>query len=415
MDCAITECQKEAFEKLSKLRCGALFMEAGTGKTRTAVELVRSKLVAIDKVLWLAPASLLNTQNYMDEINKWCDFTDKLIFKTIEGVGSSKRIYAESYTLCDNSKIFLVVDESLTIKNPGAKRTLRAITLANKCTFRLILNGTPISRSILDLYTQIKLLSPLILGMTERQFAYKFIEYKNDGGYCPWRRYAKAVNEAALIEIIKPYVFDAKLDLGIKITSRNEFAGLDSREVIAYERIKKDFEEKFQAEEGPDFWFLGMCAKLQNSYSACKERLNICKKEIENYNGKIIIYCRFLSEIELLKNITDCVVYTGKEKNDLGIFINSKKVMLCTYGCGSLGLNLQCASKIIFFSATFDYKAIDQSTHRIYRTGQTRDCEIVNLYVTTGLESIMRKCIDNKKYDLKYIKKLIEAKGLKNL
>lgn len=30
--------QKKAIEKLEKLRVGALFMEPGTGKTRTAVE-----------------------------------------------------------------------------------------------------------------------------------------------------------------------------------------------------------------------------------------------------------------------------------------------------------------------------------------------------------------------------------------
>lgn len=415
MNCCFTEDQKAAFDKLSRLRCGALFMEAGTGKTRTAIELVRSKISVIDKVLWLAPASLLNTNNYKEEINKWCDFTDKIIFKTIEGIGSSKKIYAESYDICNNSKIFLIVDESLSIKNPGAKRTQRAITLANICAFRLILNGTPLSRNILDLYTQIKLLSPLILGMTERQFAYKFMEYKNDGKYCPWRRQAKAVNEKALIEIIRPYIFDSKLDLHIKLTKRSIFSQLGYSEAVAYDQIKQDFSERFSEREGSDFWFLGMCAKLQNSYSTCEDRLNACKREIENYNGKIIIYCKFLNEIELLKNITDCVVYTGKEKNDLCIFMNSKKVLLCTYGCGSLGLNLQCASKIIFFSATFDYKMIDQAIHRIYRIGQTNDCEIVNLYVVTGLENIIRTCIDGKECDLKYIKNLIEVTGIKNL
>ena len=64
MNCCFTKDQKAAFDKLSRLRCGALFMEAGTGKTRTAIELVRSKISVIDKVLWLAPASLLNTNNY---------------------------------------------------------------------------------------------------------------------------------------------------------------------------------------------------------------------------------------------------------------------------------------------------------------------------------------------------------------
>ncbi|MCT7794652.1 MAG: DEAD/DEAH box helicase family protein [Lactobacillus crispatus] len=45
--------QKKAIEKLEKLRVGALFMEPGTGKTRTAVELINSSKT--DYVLFLVP------------------------------------------------------------------------------------------------------------------------------------------------------------------------------------------------------------------------------------------------------------------------------------------------------------------------------------------------------------------------
>lgn len=35
--------QEKAFEKLSKLKVGALFMEMGTGKTKVALDLIASK------------------------------------------------------------------------------------------------------------------------------------------------------------------------------------------------------------------------------------------------------------------------------------------------------------------------------------------------------------------------------------
>ena len=52
--------QEKAFEKLSKLKCGALFMEMGTGKTKVALDLINSKLNKIDYVLWICPVSIKN-------------------------------------------------------------------------------------------------------------------------------------------------------------------------------------------------------------------------------------------------------------------------------------------------------------------------------------------------------------------
>ena len=43
--------QIKAIDKLNAVKCGALFMEAGTGKTRSALELIRN--TDTDYVLWL--------------------------------------------------------------------------------------------------------------------------------------------------------------------------------------------------------------------------------------------------------------------------------------------------------------------------------------------------------------------------
>ena len=52
--------QREAVEKLSHVKVGALYMEMGTGKTRTALELIRRRLAAgkVSQVLWLCPYSV---------------------------------------------------------------------------------------------------------------------------------------------------------------------------------------------------------------------------------------------------------------------------------------------------------------------------------------------------------------------
>ena len=51
--------QRAAIEKLSQLKVGALFMDMGTGKTRTALELIWLRRKRIVKCVWCCPVSLM--------------------------------------------------------------------------------------------------------------------------------------------------------------------------------------------------------------------------------------------------------------------------------------------------------------------------------------------------------------------
>jgi len=154
--------QKKAVKKLSAVKCGALFMEAGTGKTRSALELIRN--TDTDYILWLTPFQ--TKKNLQKEIDKWggldCDIVG------IESLQNSDRIYLDCLnSLLKFKKATIVVDESLLIKNNTAKRTNRILELSKHSEYRLILNGTPLSRNLLDLWAQIQFLSPKILDMDE--------------------------------------------------------------------------------------------------------------------------------------------------------------------------------------------------------------------------------------------------------
>ena len=60
----------ECGRKIEKVKVGALFMEQGTGKTITALELCRLRLKAgkVTHILWLCPCS--TKQNLKDELIK---------------------------------------------------------------------------------------------------------------------------------------------------------------------------------------------------------------------------------------------------------------------------------------------------------------------------------------------------------
>ena len=175
---ALNDNQKQDIAKLKKTKVGALFMEPGTGKTRTAIELVKS--TDTDFVLWIVPFQ--TKTNLQDEIKKW-GMKQKYEIVGVESIGASDRIYMETLEkLKHYHKAFIVVDESLKIKNSLAKRTQRVINLGKYSTYRLILNGTPLSKNILDLYSQMKFLSPLILNMDIWEYQNKFCVYKKVSG-----------------------------------------------------------------------------------------------------------------------------------------------------------------------------------------------------------------------------------------
>ena len=64
------EHQQKAIDKLSKTKVGALYMDMGTGKTRTALDLAvtRTQDQKADCILWLCPVSVKRT--IADEVNK---------------------------------------------------------------------------------------------------------------------------------------------------------------------------------------------------------------------------------------------------------------------------------------------------------------------------------------------------------
>lgn len=198
-----TQYQQEAFEKLSKLKVGALFMEMGTGKTKVALDLINSKLHKIDYVLWVCPYSAKN--EIERERLRWYPNIEMDIVG-VESISKSDHIYLETLKKVTDNTTFMVVDESLKIKNHRAKRTERVIKIGCEAEYKLILNGTPLSKNVLDIYTQMDFLSPKILNMPYWQFKDMYCEYYTRGNLKGMVRGQRNIEH--LVSIIKPYIFE---------------------------------------------------------------------------------------------------------------------------------------------------------------------------------------------------------------
>lgn len=111
------EYQKKAVEKLSRVKVGALYMEMGTGKTRTALELAQMRLEAgkVKQILWLCPFSV---QKDLPELlsEHAEDFESQIRIAGIESLSNSLRIACELLDYATSNPTFLIVDESLLVK-----------------------------------------------------------------------------------------------------------------------------------------------------------------------------------------------------------------------------------------------------------------------------------------------------------
>lgn len=393
--------QQLAFDKLSRLKVGALFSEMGTGKTKVALDLINSKSNKIDYILWICPFSIKN--EIIKERDKWYP-SMKIDVVGCETIGSSDRTYLEILKKVTTSKTFIVVDESLKIKNINAKRTRRIIEFGEYAQYKLILNGTPITKNVIDLYTQMKFLSPKILKMSFNQFKNTYCEYYIRGKLKGMVK--KQHNIEHLISLIEPYIFDCDLDIEAKKMYYNYFYDVDT---FQYSKLKNELLEGIA---NIDFFVL--TTKLQQFYTTYKEEM--LKELLGQINDQVIIFVKYLDSIPAGANKIVGDMNTKERKQVIDKFERGDfKELYITYGCGSYGLNLQFCRNIIFAEHCFDYSQRIQAEARIYRIGQNYDVNYYNLWCNVGLEKMIQSSLNKKSNLLNEIKKEIEKKGENNL
>ncbi len=392
--------QQKALAHRSEWKVGALFMKMGTGKTRVTVELV-NQVADLDLVVYVAPLRIIqpkepNIPKISDEVQKWGGFNAKeVVYIGVETIGQSDRQFLQLYKkIATTWKTFLVVDESIKIKNIGAKRTQRLLQLSEMVEHKLILNGEPVTRDLLDLYPQMNFLDPRILRMSLAEFKNTFCKYttitKRFGGY---KEYSKEFitgyeNIDYLYSLIGQYVFECDLELQIQQLYEEEYYIIDNDSKTEYYRLKTEYLDDEKLMMINNNLFLELTQKMQHGYCCTEEKFKIVQKWFEKYpEEKSIIFVKYIRSMEECKK-------------------RFPKATVLNYKTGSYGLNLQHLPYTVYFDKTFDYGDVAQSKHRNYRVGQEQDCRYLSLTGDVGLETLIS---DNNKKKIgisEYLKKI---------
>lgn len=386
----LTTQQAAAIRHLQEWRVGALFMEPGTGKTRAAVTLVNSS--PCSDVVWIGPLRTL--KGVEDEVAKWGGFGMKARYFGVESLSGSDRIYMDVINCVEKSlSPFVVVDESLKIKNAEAKRTRRVLEIGKRAAWKLVLNGTPVSRNLLDMWPQMEFLSPKILNMSlaeyKRTFCCTTTITKRIGTWKRTREFITGMeNVDYLHSLIRHYVYecDLKLNINQKWKTRYFFISDENREL--YQRIKEDYLSDEMMEWRNNNIFFAMTTEMQMAYALDADKLRVVGDILEERDAKsTVIFCRYIASAELCrKHFPECAVMTIQKNG--------------------IGLNMQQYNTTIYFDKVWDYALYLQSTRRTYRTGQEQDCFYYELTGDVGLERMIDRNISKKTDMSEYLKKV---------
>lgn len=367
-------------------------MDMGTGKTRVSIELINS--TDSNYVLFLAPFS--TKRNLSAEIKRWgLNISYQIV--GYETLSSSDRVYLNLLNEIKGKKLFIVADESIFIKNEGSKRFIRTMELAKHSSYRLILNGTPITKSEWDLYNQMLFLSPKIIGMDRLEFLNKFftkVEYKKKFDYPREFYELSEVNVDYLYDLIDPYIFQVEYKFDKEIYESTTIVEASKSTKNNHMYLKHALKERIFNQK----WIMDVLVKMQINMFTDPDR---CKIIGENLEGQQIVYCNYIEEVKVISENCDCYVITGEtpegdRQEVIKKFERDDKPLIMTFGVGSFGLNLQFCNVITFASITFNYGDMEQSKARIKRIGQKRDITYNYILSDLGLYQMIYNNLSNK-------------------
>lgn len=435
--------QIAAVEKLLPYRVGGLFMDMGTGKTLTAIEIVRRRLRSLRNVVYFCPVSLKETVRR--EMCKHTDlagqdiyvFDDKTAPATtpaalvyiigIESMSSSTRMVLAANALIDERSM-VIVDESGYIKGHKALRTQRITLMGERARYRLIMTGTPLSQGVVDLYAQMRFLSPRILGYRSfYSFARNHLEYSDK---YPGKIVA-AHNVEHLAARIAPYCYqitkDECFDLPRKLYE-SRWHRMTTQQREWYERAKWEIFE--WAEKNDSDWeslavfrLFGALQQIVCGFwnrhleDGSKQLVTFPHKRLELFEGtvadipadaQVVVWSKYRRNITEIVDLladrygTESVAqFHGglreKQRNaEIERFHRGARFLVATQATGGHGLTLNEAIYHIFYSNGFKYAERIQAEDRSHRIGQSRRVTYIDLGCSASIDERIDKALSSK-------------------
>jgi SNF2 family DNA or RNA helicase len=289
---------------------------------------------------------------------------------------------------------YIILDESQVIKNPTSNIAKAVREL--KSRHKLVLTGTPIENTTLDLWSQMSFINPGILGTQ----AYFKNEYQN-----PIEKRADEARSRKLGSVIKPFILRRhKSQVATELPEKVEhvqYSVMTPDQEKRYEEVKAHYRErifKLIEQEGlgsSRFMILEGLTKLRQianhpamvdqTYASDSGKLEDITHMLENAiaeGHKLLVFSQFVKHLDLVKQ------YLKNNKIDFAYLDGSSmdrqaqverfnretelKVFLISIKAGGVGLNLTEADYVFILDPWWNPAVEAQAVDRAHRIGQKR-------------------------------------------
>lgn len=341
----------------------------------------------------------------------------RALFDEVEGVDLVVTSYAlirrDAELYRDMEFDTVILDEAQHIKNRQTQNA-RAVK-AVKSRHRLVLTGTPLENSVLDLWSIFDFLMPSYLG-SAGDFRERY--------EVPITKERDVAAQGRLARRLRPFLLRRlKRDVASDLPERLEqvsFCELTAGQREAYRQVmeatRKEVLDAVGQQGEARSRMVALNALLRLRQICCDLRLlKLEGVELENTSGKldlfgelleevldgghrVLVFSQFVSMLALLEErlkeegIEYCYL-DGSTKDRAGVVERFQRdesvpVFLISLKAGGVGLNLTGADTVIHFDPWWNPAVEDQATDRAHRIGQTR--------VVTSYKLITRDTVEEK-------------------
>lgn len=410
--------QKEAIERTKGFKHCAYFHSMGLGKTYTGAE----KLMSLEQTRNLVICQKSKVGDWVEHFNRHYSARVYNLTKPKQFSGflrdSEPSIGVINYELTFRRSelsqlrdIALMLDESQYIQNEKTKcyKFISKLDISH-C---VLLSGTPTGGKYEKLWTQCRLLG---WNITKTDFWKRYIEF----------RLWEPVPFMPPIKIVTGYknVDELKSNLrkhGADFLKTEDVLTLPDQVFTNIPcKISKMYQHfclsNIATVDGKNLVGDTTLTKLLYRRQLCglysEEKLKKFADLIASTDSRVIVFYNFTGELERLKAVIGdrpCNVVNGQIKDLSAYETEENAVIFVQYQAGSMGLNLQKANHVIYYTLPLSSMHFEQSKKRIHRIGQKDTC----FYYTLICEdSIEEKIFETLKKRKDYTEKLFELDRL---
>lgn len=283
----------------------------------------------------------------------------------------------------------LMLDESSMIQNENAKRSKFILKMDPKNV--ILLSGTPTGGKYENLYSQMRLLG---WNISKKMYYNQYVNYHyedNEGfplliidGYKNEERLKKKMRLHGCNFLKTEEVFDLpeQLHQTINIPTTKEYRTFRKDSIVTYKEPYNGPDETVEGFINIELVGDTVLTKMLYQRQLCgqynADKLEAFKDLVQSTNDRLVVFYNFNDELDKLMQIAgECKkpfgVVNGSHKNPEMINADGA-ILFVQYQAGAMGLNLQKANKIVYFTPPLSSELFEQSKKRIHRIGQDKTC-----------------------------------------